>query len=154
MKLSSLICISIVMMGVALADPACTCKMPSSIRDGFDTETSPVYKAAALSTLNVPDDAYTWTVFEVKVVFRGCSPRTSRIVVKSPKTAAGCGVQFVAPYVYLLTLRKSGSSTPPPSVAAYGLDVYSAVSCNCNKLWDSVPYNDQLFLYYSPVTGC
>lgn len=136
------------------ASKVCSCTMPTSCFTDFYTETTPMYKATALSVLDVPDSEYTWTLFDFHVEFRGCAPTTSKIIVKSPKTESACGVTFIRDTCYLLTVRKAGSSTPPPSVAGYGLDVFAAVSCNYNMPWESVDFAVQTKLYDATVRGC
>jgi len=136
------------------ATETCSCTMPESCLEGFETETTPMMKAYAEKTLDVPNSPYSWTVFTHTASFRGCPPSTEHFVVKTPKTAGACGLTFTPGSTYLLTASLSGSSTPPPSVAAYGCDVYSAVSCNFNKEWESVPYETQTTLYDTPAPVC
>ncbi len=111
-------------------------------------------KATAKKVLDVPNSPYNWIVFQHNAQFRGCKPSTDKFVVKTPKTVLGCGVHFETDKVYLLTVTPAGSSTPPPAIAAYGLDLYSAVLCNYNKLWDEVSYETQTKLYDTPIMYC
>lgn len=133
---------------------ACSCTMPSSCLPSYKTESTPMFKATAMKTVPVPDSAYSWTVFKYETTFRGCAPSTKKIIVKSPKTAESCGVSFTPGMCYLLTVRKSGSMTPPPMIASKGMPVYSAVSCAVNKPWELVPYKTKSILYKTPVFGC
>ncbi|PXF43155.1 hypothetical protein BWQ96_07099 [Gracilariopsis chorda] len=127
--------------------------MPSNIRSGYDSDTTPVFKAEAIENRATGDPNYEYTVMRVKVTFRGCPPANEYVVVKSPKSAASCGVAFEPGNMYAVTAKLCRSSTPPPGLPA-SMETYTATSCSYNKRWDSCPYNDKVFLYYSPVQGC
>eukprot|EP00171_Calliarthron_tuberculosum_P010206 IDg10206t1 len=122
MKLSFYAVAVMLLVGVASAAAAdtCSCESPKSCMIDFETESTPMFKATSLGALDVPNSEYVWNVFEFHVEFRGCAPTTSKFIVKSPRTAGMCGVGFVKDTCYLLTVRKAGSSTPPPAVTAYG----------------------------------
>lgn len=137
-----------------IATPStCSCSMPSSIQNGYESDTSPVFKADAIEERDVGDAHYTYTVMRVKVIFRGCAPDGEYIVIKSPKTAAACGVTYTPGTTYAVTAKLSRSSTPPPGLPA-AMEIYTATSCGYNKEWTECPYDDKVFLYYSPVRGC
>lgn len=127
--------------------------MPTSIQNGFDVDTSPVFKAEAVEVRDVGDAHYSYTVMRVKVVFRGCAPTNEYIVVKSPKTAGACGITFTPSTVYAVTAKLARSSTPPPGLPA-SMEIYMATSCSYTKEWASLPYDDKVFLYYSPPPTC
>ena len=144
--------IMVALVGIfAMAESICTCTMPSSVLDTFETETTPIMKVVAERALDVPNSPYSWMIFKHTATFRGCTPALEHIVVKTPN-GDGCGLSFEVGKTYLLTASISSSSTPPPSVAAWGLETYTAVSCNYNAEWDMVPYETQSFLYDAPVT--
>ena len=132
----------------------CSCKMPTSALIGLETETTPMMKATAKRWLKVKNSPYNWIVFEHEAQFRGCKPTTKKFIVKTPKSAKTCGVKFYSGKTYLITVTSAGSSTPPPTIAAYAVDVYSAVSCNYNKLWADVPYKTKTTLYDTPIKYC
>jgi len=148
--LVAMVAISTAIFGIA-ESTTCTCTMPSSVMDTFETETTPIMKVVAERALEVPGSPYSWMIFKHTATFRGCTPELEHIVVKTP-TETGCGLTFVVGKTYLLTASISSSSTPPPSVAAWGLETYTAVSCNYNSEWDMVPYETQSALYDAPVT--
>lgn len=131
----------------------CSCSMPSSIQHSFDSESGSVFKAEAVEEREVGDAYYSYTVMQVKVVFRGCTPANEYIVVKSPKSTDACGVTFVPGKTYAVTAKLTRSSTPPPGLPA-SMEMYMATSCSYNKEWKECPYDDKVFLYYSPVEGC
>lgn len=149
-----IVTIALLALGVGAFASECSCVMPSSCLENYESETTPLIKAKAMKTLEVPNSEYTYTLFEYNFVFRGCPPSHHEFVVKTPSTTAACGVAFEEGTKYLLTLRLSTESTPPPAVAAYNRDLYSAVSCNFNKKWAEVPYGDANTLYYSEIRGC
>ena len=131
----------------------CSCKMPSSIQSGFGDESAPVFKAVAKQSLPVNDKHYTYTLMDVKVTFRGCSPSTDSIIVRTPSSAAACGVTYTPGLTYAVTAKLYRSSTPPPGVPAT-VDLYTATSCSYNKEWNACPYDDKVFLYYTPPSTC
>lgn len=138
---------------ITSTSPSCSCSMPRSVKDGFEEDSSPIFKVDAIEERDVGDAHYVYTVMQVKVVFRGCTPNSQYIIVKSPKTVQACGVAFTPGTTYAVTAKLSRSSTPPPGLPA-SFDVYTATSCGYNKEWQECPYDDKVFLYYSPVRGC
>ncbi len=115
-------------------------------------------KATVVRVMDVPNSQYSWTIFKHNVQFRGCKPSGDYFLVKSPKTAAACGVAFKKDMCYLISAHMAGSSTPPPMVYAvkekYNLDVFSTTYCAYNAEWDSIPFADKQKLYDAPVQGC
>ncbi|CAN8063859.1 unnamed protein product [Agarophyton chilense] len=148
----TIICVHSENVAVQAVSPSkCSCQMPSSIKTGYGSDTTPVFKAEAVENREVGDPNYEYTVMRVKVTFRGCAPSNEYILVKSPKSA--CGVEFVPGVAYAVTAKLCRSSTPLPGLPA-SMETYTATSCSYNKPWNSCPYNDKVFLYYSPVEGC
>eukprot|EP00178_Gracilaria_changii_P016611 TRINITY_DN47863_c0_g1_i1.p1 TRINITY_DN47863_c0_g1~~TRINITY_DN47863_c0_g1_i1.p1 ORF type:complete len:163 (+),score=7.22 TRINITY_DN47863_c0_g1_i1:946-1434(+) len=135
----------------SMSPSKCSCRMPSSVKSGYRSDTTPVFKAEAVENRATGDPNYEYTVMRVKVTFRGCAPANEYILVKSPKSA--CGVKFVPGVMYAVTAKLCRSATPPPGLPA-SMETYTATSCSYNKPWKSCPYNDKVFLYYSPVEGC
>lgn len=131
----------------------CSCSMPTSVQNGYESDTTPVFKAEAVEHLSIGDPHYSYTAMRVKVVFRGCAPGSEYIAVKSPKTTAACGMSYTPGTTYAVTAKLSRSSTPPPGLPT-AMEVYTATSCSYNKEWTDCPYDDKVFLYYSPVRGC
>lgn len=152
--MKTIFAIALLALGVGALASECSCTMPTSCLENYESETTPLIKAKALKNFEVPNSEYTYTLFEYNFVFRGCPPSHHEFVVKTPSTPEACGVPFDLGTKYLLNLRLSTESTPPPSVAAYNRDLYSAVSCNFNKKWAEVPYEDANTLYYSEIRGC
>lgn len=138
---------------VARPNAQCSCAMPLSVQEGYETDNTPVFKAEAIEVRATGDPHYSYTVFRVKVVFRGCVPAYEYILVKSPLTAAGCGIRYTPGVVYAITAKLSRSATPPPGLPSV-METYISVSCNFNRAWKDVSYDDKVFLYYSPVHGC
>lgn len=128
----------------------CTCTMPSEPVTGG----SPMFKATAERAIDIPNSEYAWTLFSFEVEFYGCAPASRQFMVMSPKSDSSCGVSFTPGSTYLLTVRKSGTSTQPPTISAYNLDTFSVTKCNFNKLWESVPFDIQTKLYDMPLSGC
>jgi len=141
------------MAAVVAVAMSCECTMPTSCMVDFNGSSTPMMKATAVEDLTV-NYGYRWTVFEHKATFRGCKPTTDYFLVKTPKLVKKCGLRFKVGETYTLTVRPSGSSTPPPAVAAYGLDTYVGVKCDYNKLWDDMPFANQTALYDMPVSQC
>ena len=151
MKFISNVLLTAAVVAVAAA---CSCTMPKDCMVDFETETTPMMKATVVNKLQVPSSSYDWYVFQHNAQFRGCEPSGDHFVVKTPKKESKCGLDFEEGTCYLLTVRMAGSSTPPPSVAATGLDVYSAISCYYNKPWESIKYKTKTALYDAPVHAC
>ena len=131
----------------------CSCIMPESISEGYENDDTPVYKAETLETRNVGDPNYTYTIMKVMTVFRGCAPQNKKIIVKTPSSKNGCGVDFKLRETYVVTAKLSRTSSPPPGLPV-DMETYMATSCDYNKKWDACPYKEKLFLYYTPPHGC
>lgn len=147
-RLATTVCGIAVLVAVVLG---CDCTPPSSVLAGYYEGTSPVIKADLVGILG-EDELYVYYEFSYNFVFRGCSPSAHEFIVKSSKS--DCGVRFTEGVKYMLTLNEAGGATPPPGVAARGLDMYSARSCDFNVEWQSLPFEHINELYYSEARGC
>ncbi len=115
---------------------ACKC-MPPDLARSYNQVDAVVHVRILGSAFNRGTERY-YDALLVEDAYKGCLTKRTRVLIRTSRSSASCGVTLRAGAEYLVTARQAGRS--------YGRTVLQTGSCDANIEWKALSTDDLSFL--------